>query len=50
MSKYNNYKAYKGNILYSQDKDTLICKENSYALVLDGVVQEICPILPDDFF
>ena len=40
MERYKNYKAFKGNILYSQDKDTLISEENSYILVLDGVVKE----------
>lgn len=49
MERYSRYKAYRGNIIYSQDKDTLISKENSYVLVLDGVVKEICNQLPDSF-
>lgn len=44
-----NYKAYKGNIIYSKDKDMLICEENSYILVLDGVVEKICKELPEGF-
>ncbi|MEA4988640.1 MAG: amidohydrolase family protein [Anaerovorax sp.] len=43
------YKAYKGNIIYSQDKDTLISKENSYIMVFNGMVKGICKQLPEDF-
>ena len=39
MDKFSKYKAYRGNIIYSQNKDTLICKDNSYILILDGIVQ-----------
>ncbi|MEG6523579.1 amidohydrolase family protein [Desulfotomaculum sp. 1211_IL3151] len=49
MGKYSKYRAYKGNIIYSQDKDTLISKENSYILVLDGIVKGIYPALPEEF-
>jgi guanine deaminase len=49
MEKYFKYKAYKGNVIYSQDKDTLISKENSYILVADGVVKALCHLLPDEF-
>jgi guanine deaminase len=49
MEKYTYYKAYKGNIIYSENKDTLISKENSYILVVNGVVKEICYELPEGF-
>lgn len=49
MEKFNLYRAYKGNIIYSQNKDTLIIKENSYILVLEGIVQEILEQLPEGF-
>ena len=48
MGKYSKYTAYRGNIIYSQDKDTLISKENSYVLVLDGVVKGIYQALPEE--
>ncbi len=49
MHKYDNCRAYKGNIIYSQDKDTLIVRENSYILVHDGKVEDICTRLPGGF-
>ena len=49
MENYSNYRAFRGNIIYSQDKDTLISKENSYILVQDGLVKEICSQLPNGF-
>lgn len=49
MENYRKYKAYKGNIIYSQSKDILISKENSYILILDGVIKGICNQLPEDF-
>lgn len=49
MEKYSKYKAYKGNVIYSESKDVLIIKENSYILVTDGVVKEICNQLPYGF-
>lgn len=49
MKEYINYKAVKGNVIYSKDKDNLIIRENSYILVDDGIVKEICSELPDNF-
>ncbi|GLC29588.1 amidohydrolase family protein [Clostridium omnivorum] len=49
MEKYSKYKAFKGNVIYSKSKDVLIIKENSYILVTDGVVKEICNQLPYGF-
>lgn len=49
MEKHSKYKAYKGNVIYSKSKDVLIIKENSYILVTDGVVKEICNQLPYEF-
>ncbi|MDF2881433.1 MAG: Cytosine deaminase and related metal-dependent hydrolase [Clostridiaceae bacterium] len=49
MEKYINYKAYRGNVIYSENKDNLISKENSYILVDHGIVKEVCSSLPDDF-
>lgn len=49
MNKYINYKAYRGNVIYSKDKDNLISKENSYILIDNGIVKEICNDLPDYF-
>lgn len=49
MEGYSKYKAYKGNVIYSKSKDVLIIKENSYILVTDGVVKEICNQLPYGF-
>lgn len=49
MEKYSKYKAYKGNVIYSKSKDVLVIKENSYILVTDGIVKEICKQLPYDF-
>ena len=49
MERYRNYKAYRGNIVYSHNKDTLVIKENSYILVLDGVVKGISRELPEGF-
>ncbi|MBU3145837.1 amidohydrolase family protein [Clostridium sp. CF012] len=49
MKNYRKYKAYKGNVIYSQSKDVLISKENSYILILDGVIKEICNQLPEGF-
>lgn len=49
MEKYSKYKAFKGNVIYSKSKDVLVIKENSYILVTDGVVIEICNQLPYDF-
>ncbi len=49
MEKYSRYRAYRGNVIYSQNKDTLVSKENSYILVLDGQVKEICSQLPENF-
>lgn len=49
MEKYSKYKAYKGNVIYSESKDVLISKENSYILVLDGAVKKICSELPEGF-
>lgn len=49
MGNNTGSRAYKGNILYSKDKDTLISKENSYIVVMDGVVKEICDQLPNGF-
>lgn len=49
MERYSNYKAYRGNIVYSHNKDTLVIKENSHILVLDGVVKGICRELPEGF-
>jgi cytosine/adenosine deaminase-related metal-dependent hydrolase/predicted RNA-binding protein with TRAM domain len=45
----DNYKAYLGNVIYSQDKDTLVVKEKSYILVQDGIVQGIFKDLPEGF-
>jgi guanine deaminase len=49
MEKFSEYRAYRGNVIYSQDKDTLICKENAYILILDGIVKGIYQQLPDGF-
>lgn len=49
MDKYQNYKAFKGNVIYSQDKDTLISNENSYVLVVAGRVHGIYQELPNEF-
>lgn len=49
MENYSKYRAFRGNIIYSENKDTLISKENSYILVCDGVVKEICRELPTGF-
>jgi guanine deaminase len=49
MERYRNYKAYRGNIVYSHNKDTLVIKEKSYILVLGGVVKGICRELPEGF-
>ncbi|GAB6180416.1 guanine deaminase [Desulfotomaculum defluvii] len=49
MGKYSKYIAYKGNIIYSQNKDILISKENSYILVLDGIIMGIYYELPEEF-
>jgi guanine deaminase len=49
MENYRKYKAYKGNVIYSQSKDVLISKENSYILILDGVIKGICNQLPEGF-
>lgn len=49
MENYKEYRAYKGNVIYSKNKDNLISRENSYILVLDGVVKGVCEILPDGF-
>jgi len=43
------YKAYKGNVIYSQDKDTLICKENTYIITEDGVITGLSRKLPAEF-
>ncbi len=47
MEIYSKYKAYKGNVLYSESKDVLISKEHSYILVFDGMVKGICNELPE---
>ncbi|MEG6616142.1 amidohydrolase family protein [Peptococcaceae bacterium 1198_IL3148] len=49
MENLGKYRAYRGNVIYSQDKDTLICKEDSYILVVDGIVKGIYNQLPDGF-
>lgn len=49
MKEYTNYKAVKGNVIYSKDKDNLIIRENSYILIDRGIVKEICGELPDNF-
>lgn len=49
MEKDIKYRAYKGDVIYSQNKDTLICEENSYILVFDGIIKGICKQLPADF-
>jgi guanine deaminase len=49
MKKYNNYTAYKGNVIYSESKDTLLLKENSYILVCDGIVKKVTGELPEGF-
>lgn len=49
MIEYSNYSAYKGNVIYSENKDTLISKENSYVLVCNGVVKKVCEMLPEGF-
>ncbi len=43
------YKAYKGNLIYSKDKDTLDCKENTYILTEDGRIAGLCNELPSDY-
>lgn len=49
MKDYSSYKAYKGNVIYSRDKDTLLSKANSYVMVVEGRVKEVCNQLPDGF-
>lgn len=49
MDQKGQVKAYKGNVIYSKNKDTLIYKENAYILVKDGMVKDICNQLPDGF-
>lgn len=49
MNIYNEYKAYRGNIIYSKSKDKLICEEDSYIIVADGRVIEISKNLPENF-
>lgn len=47
--KNSQYRAYKGNILYSQDKDTLLSWDNSYILVQDGIIRGVYRQLPAEF-
>ncbi|MDD2496761.1 MAG: hypothetical protein PHT78_03040 [Desulfitobacteriaceae bacterium] len=49
MEDYQKCKAYRGNVIYSEDKDTLISKENSYILVREGIVKGIFKELPNGF-
>ena len=49
MEDYQKYKAYRGNVIYSKNKDTLISKENSYILVREGIVKGIFKELPNGF-
>ncbi|MGB5823526.1 MAG: amidohydrolase family protein [Proteocatella sp.] len=49
MENYSKAKAYKGNVIYSKDKDTLVCSESSYIIVAEGRVVEVCAQLSDDF-
>ncbi|QSX06772.1 amidohydrolase family protein [Sedimentibacter sp. zth1] len=44
-----NKKAYKGNVIYSKDKDTLIVYDNSYVIVQDGRIVDILKDLQPDF-
>lgn len=45
----NNTFALKGNIIYSQDKDTLLCAEKSYLICEDGRVRGVFAQLPDQY-
>ncbi|NLK27627.1 MAG: amidohydrolase family protein [Clostridiales bacterium] len=49
MEDYQKCKAYRGNVIYSKNKDTLISKENSYMLVCEGIVKGIFKELPNGF-
>ena len=42
-------KAYKGQVLYSKDKDTLVSRQDAYIIVEDGRVKRVCGQLPEDF-
>ncbi len=39
----------KGNILYSENKDTIVCKANSYLVSKDGVVAGVFEKLPAEY-
>ena len=45
----NQTTAYFGNILYSEDKDTLISREKSYVLVENGAIVSVVSALPEGF-
>lgn len=49
MDNYKNCQAYLGNVIYSQDKDTLVVKEKAYIWVQEGIVQGIAKDLPEGF-
>lgn len=44
----NSFVLY-GNIIYSEDKDTLKICENSYAVCVDGVSKGVFAVLPDEY-
>lgn len=41
--------VYRGNIVYSETWDRLAEHKKSYLVVRDGIVQEICPVLPRQY-
>lgn len=45
----NNTFALKGNIIYSQDKNTLVCAEKSYLICEGGAVCGVFAQLPDQY-
>ena len=42
-------RAYRGHVLYSQDKDTLVSRADACLIVENGLVREICDHVPEAF-
>ncbi len=49
VNRYDNCKAYHGNIIYSKSKDALICEANSYVLVEGNRVKKVVKDIPAEF-
>ena len=44
-----NIEIYRGNIVYSESQEKMAEHRKSFIIVRDGIVEDICPVLPEKY-